>query len=502
MAAYGWGTTSSVKDWLYAEGYRFNFFQAVRLLELLAPEQAGVGHSHDPLITAVQFQSTVSQAFPPSDIRAIVPGNRPGDSPTMEVNFMGLAGTHGPLPVPYTDVILERLFKKDAALKEFLDIFNHRLVSLAYRIRKTYRIGFEWKAPEDMHAAAVLFPLVGLGTPGLRNRLGIADWSLVAFGGLMANQVRSLAGLESVVRGYFSVPVTGQSFLGGWEPLEDSDFTRLGKAGANRELGRTTVLGKRIWDQQQRLNLTLGPLTYEQFETFLPIGWGYHPLRELTEWYAGRHRHIRYTLCLQPQANVPGCRLSATQTAGRLGWTAWLHHPKSQGATTTAPVTPRSRSPKVPEETEGPRVHLSRRSGHYAVHLMGHPLFKELPLREVAAISRHMTIRRFEKGAVVVRQGEPGETLFIMRQGKAQVIRKELDGKERHVGTLAPGECFGEFALLTGKPGTDTVVMLEDSTLYELRKDQLHDILQQFPRIRHIVSTYLRRKQHALSRVA
>lgn len=502
MAAYGWGTNSSVKDWLYAEGYRFNFYQAVRLLELLASEQAGVGQHHAPLIEAVHFHSTISQAFPPSDISAIVPANRSDVPPAMEVNFMGLAGSHGPLPVPYTEGILERLFKKDAALKEFLDIFNHRLVSLAYRIRQTYRVGFEWKAPEDTHAAAMLFPLVGLGTPGLHNRLGIADWSLVAFGGLMASQVRSLAGLERVVQGYFSVPVKVQSFLGGWQALEDSDLTRLGRAGANRELGQTTVLGTRIWDQQQQLHLTLGPLTSEQFETFLPVGWGYHPLQELTEWYAGRHRHIRYTLCLQQQTNVPGCRLSAKQASGRLGWTAWLCHPRSQEGTTPSSVASRPMSPKVPEEIEGPHVHLSGRSGHYAMHLMGHPLFKGLPLREVSAILQYMSVRRIKKGTVVVRQGEPGEALFIMRQGKAQVIRKEWDGKDRHVAILTQGECFGEAALLTGKPGTATVVMLEDSELDELLKDHLNDILQQFPRIRHIVSTYLRRKYPALSHVA
>lgn len=500
MAAYGWGSTASVADWLFAEGYRFDFYQAVRLLELSAPAPADVGESTDPIGDPVRFHSRISQSFPASDIAAVTPAPGPGRPPLMEVNFMGIAGAFGPLPVPYTDVILGRLAKKDRALKEFLDLFNHRLVSLAYRIRKTFRMGLEWKVPEDTHAADYLFALVGLGTPGLRHRLTIPDLSLVSFGGLMAGPVRSLAGLEQILRGYFHIGVAAKSCLGGWRALDAGDHTRLGRTGANRDLGGRAMLGTRIWDQQRLLQLTLGPLSFEQFQTFLPTGWGYHSLKALTEWYVGPHRDVQYVLDLQPDVRVPGCVLSSKQTAGRLGWTAWLSLPRQgspMGGTTMKPPVPMP-SPKPEVRSAGP-VKLSGQSGTYASPLTGLPLFTGLPLPELAEISRHLLVRRVAKGTVVVRQGEPGEALFIIQQGKAEVIVKGTDGKERAVATLGKGEFFGEMALLTGRPRAATVIMLEDGMLYEFDKERLQHILQQFPRIRRTLTTYVRKRSRALS---
>lgn len=502
MAAYGWGTNSSIKDWLFAEGYRFDFFQAVRLLELLAPDHPGVGQSADPICDPVQFRSRISQSFPPSDIAGVGHSSQVGRPPYMDVNFMSLAGAFGPLPAPYTDFLLERLAKKEFALKEFLDLFNHRLVSLAYRIRKTFRVGFEWKAPQETHLSNYLFSLVGLNTPGLHHRLQVPDLSLVAFGGLMAHQVRSLAGLERVLCGYFQTSVRVQSFLGGWQPLDSTEWTRLGRAGANRELGRTTALGTRVWDQHQQLLVTMGPLTPEQFQTFLPVGWGFHSLQELTNWYVGSDHKIRYALKLHPHAKAPECRLSATSSAARLGWSSWLGSQRTASLPQKALVS----SPVVLQvnhrQHRTRQVILSRRSGQYASHVMGHPLFKGLPLTEIAEISRHMVARRVGRGTVVVRQGEPGESLFIIGQGKAEVIVRSIDGKERHVATLGTGEFFGEMALLTGKPRTATVVMLEDGTVHELGKDALHQILARCPRIQQTLSTYLRKRSLALSQVA
>ena len=57
----------------------------------------------------------------------------------MTVNFMGLTGPLGILPYSYTEFMLERMRAKDSSLQDFLDIFNHRMISFFYRAWEKYR---------------------------------------------------------------------------------------------------------------------------------------------------------------------------------------------------------------------------------------------------------------------------------------------------------------------------------------------------------------------------
>ena len=136
---------------LVNEPYRFNFFQAVRILERLRAGKP-VGHDGPPGDECVRFRSHLSLDFPASAIQLL---NVPADHrlpPAMTVTFMGLTGPSGALPRFYTEFLLERRRHKDPVLREFLDLFNHRLISLFYRAweRNRFYLGFE--RAERMHA--------------------------------------------------------------------------------------------------------------------------------------------------------------------------------------------------------------------------------------------------------------------------------------------------------------------------------------------------------------
>ena len=178
MAADGGRKAPLVIEQLFdpIQGRLFDFFQAVALLEGLARRVdecvAGLADSGEPGREAVRFASSVRLSFPTSDIvqtaRARDPeegdGRDPaGQKPTMTVNFMGLAGALGPLPAPFAEIIVRRTALGDTASRDFLDIFNHRLLSLVYRIRKRHRIALGVTRPVDDDAVRHLFALVGLG---------------------------------------------------------------------------------------------------------------------------------------------------------------------------------------------------------------------------------------------------------------------------------------------------------------------------------------------------
>jgi type VI secretion system protein ImpH len=333
MGSDGGRSDRALAEALYREGQRFDFYQAVKLLELLHPGSTSVGDGIRPDREAVRFQATVEQAFTGSDIAAVQPGDGASGQAAMLVNFMGLAGALGPLPAPYTRMVLSRLQDGDAVLRDFLNIFNHRLISLMYRVRKTHRIGFGWEAPDEDRFANYVYALVGLGTDGLRNRQALPDMALLRYAGLLAQQPRSAVGLQRMLADYFKVPVEVRQFRGHWVRLDDDQWTAIGGSGRNQALGQGALLGQRIYDVQGRLEIQLGPLDLRDYLDFLPIGHGFRSLSSLARFYL--QQTLDFDLRLRLKApQVPAFRLGGAD-GGRLGWTTFL---KTQPARTDAQV--------------------------------------------------------------------------------------------------------------------------------------------------------------------
>ena len=323
MAGYGWRKDRALSEQLFAESYRFDFFQAVRLLELLTPDAATLGEGVRHHREAVRFRSSLGAQFPPSEIDAVRPAAGAASPPEMTVNFFGLAGAFGPLPRPIGEQIVERVRRHDTAGRDFLDIFNHRLISLFFRIRRRHRAALARGAPQHASFARYLFALIGLGTNGLQGRLdGLPDRALLHYAGLLAIEPRSLHAIERTVAAHFAVPVRGEPLVGRWIALGADQETRLGASGRNSRLGDGLVLGKRYWEQSAAIRLTLGPLGFARFRQFLPVGDGWRPLKALVGLIAGHNTDCELRLILAA-AEIPKLRLSTTN-GGRLGWTAWL----------------------------------------------------------------------------------------------------------------------------------------------------------------------------------
>ncbi|MEJ7618544.1 MAG: type VI secretion system baseplate subunit TssG [Pyrinomonadaceae bacterium] len=177
---------------MYDEPYRFEFFQAVRLMMKLGQQQQRqpVGAAAAPSEEAVRFRTRVSLVFPPSELyelkrRADEEDQRP---PEMTVAFMGLTGPAGVLPLHYTELLIERARYKDTAGWEFLDIFNHRLISLFFRAWEKYRLTATYESGDLGRFTEYLFCLTGMGTRGLRGRLNLPDQGLLRYGGLIGQK--------------------------------------------------------------------------------------------------------------------------------------------------------------------------------------------------------------------------------------------------------------------------------------------------------------------------
>jgi len=350
MAPTSGRSRTALNRQLLDEAYRFDFFQAVRLLERMGREpspegslqrQFPVGQDHLPRQEVVRFRANPSHSFPAGPISEIRPprrGTTEAAQPSpleMVVACMGLTGPNGALPRHYTAMLIQRVRNKDYALCDFLDLFNHRIISLFYRAWEKYRFAISYercKSAEDQPQEDLfthcLYCLLGLGTEGLGGRLEFDDEALLYYGGHFAHYPRSAVSLASVLEDYFELPVDVRQFQGQWLYLDEDDLSSLPcparPRGLNCRIGTEVVIGERVWDVRSKFRVRLGPLGYRQFRRFIPSGDALRPLCQMVRFHVGPQFDFDVQPVLMAE-EVPWCRLGGDgDDPSRLGWNTWI----------------------------------------------------------------------------------------------------------------------------------------------------------------------------------
>lgn len=261
----------------------FNFFQAMRIL------------SSQP----VRFKSSVELTFPTAAIASIT------SKFEVIISFMGLIGPRSALPYHYTKILIKQLHNKDSSLRDFLDIFHHRIVSMYYQVWKKYHF---WVEPDAFDN--ILFDLTG-------SRFLPA----ICYAGLL-RQPRSAIILEQILNDYFGLPVSIMQFQPQQINLGQQNYSRISSDNQSyNNLGMDAVLGNKIYDVQGKFRICLGPLIYAQFQQLLPIEDMLPCLCELVRFYAGENLNFDIKLILRVE-DMPACRLCQNHLL--LGWNVWL----------------------------------------------------------------------------------------------------------------------------------------------------------------------------------
>ena len=310
---------------------KMDFFQVLRLIENAHPEQPRIGASLRPRDDAVRFGQYPSLVF-----HATMLGNYTGAGSTtgegrarLAVNFFGLLGANGPLPTHLTEYVRDRLRNGgDATLQAFLDVFHHRLLSLFYRARASSEPAISLDRSgtgrggerEDDRFSIFVGSMFGIGAPSLRERDDIGDFSKLHFAGLLANKARPASGLVSILREYFKLPLHVEQFVGHWMRLPVETQSRIGQLDTGNRLGMSMVLGRQVWDSQNKFRIVIGPLGYDDYRRLLPGG---DSLKRLQAWvknYVGLTLDWDVRLILKKE-EMPLLKLGGPT---RMGWTTWL----------------------------------------------------------------------------------------------------------------------------------------------------------------------------------
>jgi type VI secretion system protein ImpH len=302
------------------EALRFDFFQALRLLENAYPDKPRIGESVRPRDDAVRFTQEPELVFHPTTLGAFTPA-RDGHAAQLAVKFFGLLGPHGAMPTHITEYVRDRARNaNDPTLARFLDIFHHRMVSLFYRAWANAQPAVNLDRPAGDRFSVYVGSLFGLGESALRDRDTVPDFAKLHFAGLLAGPTRPAAGLRLVLSRFFGLPVEIEQWVGHWMRLPAQSLTRLGARDGSSALGVSTVLGARVWDCQHKFRVVIGPLRMADYERFLPDG---ESLRRLVDWVRNYARDgLDWDVNLQLRKDdVPRLKLGRHT---RLGYTTWL----------------------------------------------------------------------------------------------------------------------------------------------------------------------------------
>lgn len=272
---------------------RFELLQALLLLERERPQALPLGTGNAPRAEALRLRGPLLPLFASSEVESLLDDPQ---QPVLSTPVFGLGGPDGPLPYAYQEWLQQRARQKDHAPAEFLDLFQHRLLSLLYRVLRKHRVALGFAVPAATPVQAQLRALSGLLPKALQERLALPDSAVLARTALFAGGRRSLAGFAGLVRQHFGVEARLDAYQGAWKEIPAASRSRLQRGGRNLRLGRDAIAGTRTWDEHAGIALSLGPLDAREAARFFPDGDAHGQLASLAALYFGPDLDCRLSL--------------------------------------------------------------------------------------------------------------------------------------------------------------------------------------------------------------
>ncbi|XQW83476.1 type VI secretion system baseplate subunit TssG [Thalassotalea piscium] len=298
----------------------YDFYKAVYILQ----QQLGydksnyykVGYDSLPNSELVRFKADQHLGFPGQSISKIKLKDSPHKDKIavdMHVSFMGLTGVSGTLPQHYSELVLARLKLKDTGMRDFYDLFNHRLISLFYRAWEKYRFSVNYQKNTEANPdsfTSVLSQLSG--------EQGIKQY----YAGIFNKKIRTVDGLMLILKDFTKCNVTVKQFQGQWQKLATLDQTRLGgrrsPEGQYAALGVDATIGSKVWDINSAIAIVIKPKANTQIESFLPGQETSRLLKHLISSYLGLA--IKFKVQLEVQIKkIPKAQLSKNAVPLGLG---------------------------------------------------------------------------------------------------------------------------------------------------------------------------------------
>lgn len=328
---------TEIRDRIESEARRFSYFRLVYLLERLYPGAPPVGQLGPASAERIRLRGDPSLVFASSDIAELKHVKYPDEVERVRVSaaFMGLYGSVSPLPTYFVEQIAQQDYQGGPQpIREFLDVFHHRLLSLIYRTWSKYRFAVMYRKQGKDPFTQRMFCSVGID--GFRDvETPLARFLYLKYAPMLASKSRSARGLNVVMNDLFgSLGVSIEQFIGHWTLIEKPLRNKMGVA--NHVLGESLTIGRYVYDGSGRFKIKLGPLSYDEYLSFLPGG----SRRPLVKAAVDTFTRGMYDVDLElhvKKDEAPMLRLSSDRPSV-LGRTAWLGGMRREQFVITVPL--------------------------------------------------------------------------------------------------------------------------------------------------------------------
>jgi len=288
-----------------------DFFELVRRLD---SERNAVGQSRLFQDEKVRFGQNPYLCFPKTTIDRIAEKD---DLVRIFVNFMGLTGANGPMPLEFTSFVNQRAHNEyDFSPCRFLDIINHRFIGLFYRAWKHHEQTVTADHPKDDMVATILKNISGRGCD-LKSARDTADAEIFN-ADIFGLKSKSAAGLEALLQRHFHLPLHIREHQVGKVPIAREFRCIPGKRGCS-ELGKSIQLGRFCWSNSYLFQITTEVISYEKSLEFMPGTNGFDTMARLIFSYLDRPLRYDFTLNVDKRTLPEPC-LNGSLALGRGIW--------------------------------------------------------------------------------------------------------------------------------------------------------------------------------------
>ncbi|MBF7978992.1 MULTISPECIES: type VI secretion system baseplate subunit TssG [Rahnella] len=312
----------------YTQFYRF-----CQLLEQSQPDAPALGSHWQVKYDPVRFRPHPGMGFPASEFKRVEFPDEAHLPPTIRTTFMGLYGVESPLPTAYIDDITQRRDGHEA-VSDFLDIFNHRMITQYYRIWRKYSYPATFVAGGTDRTSKYLLSLCGLGIDGCAKTVATPVSRFLALTGMMRLPTRTSEGVVALVT--LLAPDT-QATVMAHDKLRIPLRNRLAMSARQPVSMRSSpVMGTHAVDVNSQILLNLNTRNTDEAREWLPGGQLHTDLMALLHVYLGSRLHVRMQLSVL-RSLLPDARLSCQpkESGVLLGRTAVM---RTQRAVTATPV--------------------------------------------------------------------------------------------------------------------------------------------------------------------
>lgn len=305
-----------ISSFVNSELGRANEYAFYQLNALLKQYCGLYNEAHDKKVN-LRYRALASLGFPASDIASGDWLEEPDeDFIELTVSFMGLYGPASPLPVYYTERILQSTDPQHPS-RDLMDLFNHRLISLLQTCWEKYRYYIQYSVDGKDHYSRWLLSMAGVDQVLLKEQSRLKWHRLLPFAGVLAGGNSSPDAMAKILCAYFGLPeIHFEPWVVRTISVPENQCNSMGRK--NARLGSDLFMGDTIQDCNGKFNLHVKGLASHQYRSFLPGGNQFDELIDLMQFLLVDP--LEYELWLHPASFQSEYEDESNGEARELGW--------------------------------------------------------------------------------------------------------------------------------------------------------------------------------------